>query len=126
MIHPIRTVRSLWEKASRGAVAGWNRALGIVGVISDIKATISNRRATRAENKQLATTARTVALTKARTGCTHLPPCPPATAQDRTKAAEVYADDSFVYLCNGIVLSIKTPNSPFGLTIPTPAKETTL
>ncbi|MFD8386535.1 DUF5999 family protein [Streptomyces sp. NPDC059679] len=101
MMRPIRTAR-VW----------WHEVLGVVGVIEDITATVRSRRAVNAENKKLATAERTTALRQARQGCTHSPACPLATAPDRQRAAVVYEDDHFSYLCNGLVLSIEAIKAP--------------
>jgi hypothetical protein len=103
--------------------------LGAVGVVEDIVATVRSRRLIKADNEQLAASARNTALAEARRGCTHLPACPPADAPDRMKAAEVWADDACVYLCNGLVLSARetqAPDSPSGLYTAMPEKESTL
>ncbi|WP_371558742.1 hypothetical protein OG416_39030 (plasmid) [Streptomyces longwoodensis] len=103
--------------------------LGAVGVVEDVVATVRSHRLTKADNKQLADSARNAALAEARRGCTHLPACPPAAAPDRMKAVEVWADDACVYLCNGLVLAARetqAPDSPSGLYTPMPEKETTL
>ncbi|MFF3460450.1 hypothetical protein ACFYXH_40470 [Streptomyces sp. NPDC002730] len=113
----------------RPLLSWWGHALGAAGVIEDAVATVRDRRLTKADNVQLAASERAAALAKARQGCTHTPPCPPTSAPDRTKAAEVWADDACVYLCNGLVLAtkaIKAPDSPSGLYAPMPEKETTL
>ncbi|ATL88760.1 DUF5999 family protein [Streptomyces malaysiensis] len=98
LIHTVRT----W----------WGEVLGVVCVVEDITATVRSLRASSAENKELAAAERTVALRQARQGCTHSPACPPTNAPDRQKAAVVYEDAQFTYLCNGIVLSIKAPDYP--------------
>lgn len=106
----------------------WGQALGAVGIVEDVLTTVRDRRLTKTGSEQLTTSARNTALAEARRGCTHTPPCPPAAAPDRTRAAEVWADDACVYLCNGLVLAAKTiqaPDSPSGLYIPTPEKERT-
>ncbi|MFF1700048.1 hypothetical protein ACFVXC_41510 [Streptomyces sp. NPDC058257] len=103
--------------------------LGAVGVVEDVVATVRSQRLTKADNKQLADSARNAALAEARRGCTHLPACPPAAAPDRMKAVEVWADDACVYLCNGLVLAARetqAPDSPSGLYTAMPEKETTL
>ncbi|NEB58728.1 hypothetical protein G3I55_30700 [Streptomyces sp. SID6648] len=103
--------------------------LGAVGVVEDVVATVRNRRLIKADNKELAASARNAALAEARRGCTHLPKCPPADAPDRMKAVEVWADDACVYLCNGLVLAARetqAPDSPSGLYTAMPEKETTL
>lgn len=103
----------------RPLLGWWGSALGTFGVVEDVVATIRDRRLTKADNEQLAASARNIALAKARQGCTHTPPCPPACAPDRTRAAEVWSDNACVYLCNGIVLSIKAPDFPsFDFTLP--------
>ncbi|MFJ8982674.1 hypothetical protein [Streptomyces sp. NPDC102282] len=103
--------------------------LGAVGVVEDAVNTVRSRRLTKADNKQLADSARNTALAKARRGCTHLPTCPPVAAPDRMKAVEVWADDACVYLCNGLVLAARetqAPDSPSGLYTAMPEKESTL
>jgi hypothetical protein len=103
MAHPIRTARTWWQTI-----------LGLACVLDDIQATVRSRRTTKAANKALADTPRTRALKAARAGCRHVPACPPATAEDRQKAATVYADDVFTYLCNGLVTSTaeRVPDFP--------------
>lgn len=112
----------------RPLLVWWGQALGAVGIVEDVVSTVRDRRLTKANSEQLATSARNTALAKARQGCTHTPPCPPAAAPDRTKAAEVWADDACVYLCNGLVLAakaIKAPDSLSGLYTPMREKENT-
>ncbi|MFE2749624.1 DUF5999 family protein [Streptomyces scopuliridis] len=118
MMHLLRTAHTWWEGI-----------LGAAGVVEDVVTIVRDRRLTKADNKQLAASERMTALAKARQGCTHTPPCPPASAPDRTKAAEVWSDDACVYLCNGLVLAtkeIQAPDSPSGLYTPMPERETTL
>ena len=106
----------------------WGQALGAIGIVEDVVSTVRDRRLTKAETEQLATSPRNTALAEARQGCTHSPRCPSATALDRTKAVEVWADDACVYLCNGLVLAakeIKAPDSLSGLYTPMPKKERT-
>lgn len=104
--------------------------LGAVGVVEDVVATVRSRRLIKADNEQLAASARNAALAEARRGCTHSPTCPPAAAPGRMKAVEVWADDACVYLCNGLVLAARetqAPDSPSGLYTAMPTeKETTL
>lgn len=105
----------------------WDEVLSVVWVADDVTSTIRTNRLVKAETKQLTTSARTRALTEARKGCTHMPLCPSASAPDRTKAFEIYADDACVYLCNGLVLStraLKAPDTASGLHHPMPQKET--
>ncbi|MBV9025216.1 MAG: hypothetical protein JO362_15815 [Streptomycetaceae bacterium] len=102
----------------RPVLGWWDDVLGAAAVVEDAVATVRSHRLTKAQNQKLAATERAAALVKARQGCTHLPPCPSATAPDRTKAAEVYADEVCVYLCNGIVLSIKAPDYPPSTVLP--------
>ncbi|MGW1765046.1 hypothetical protein ACWCQL_13345 [Streptomyces sp. NPDC002073] len=112
----------------RPLLGWWGQALGAAGVVEGAVAAIRDRRLIKADNEHLATAERTAALGKARRGCTHAPTCPPASAPDRTKAVEVWADDACVYLCNGLVLAtkeIQAPDSPSGLYTPMPERETT-
>lgn len=112
----------------RPALAWWGKALGAAGVVEDTVATVRDRRLTRVRTEQLAASKRAAALAQARQGCIHTPLCPPASAPDRTRAVEIHADDACVYLCNGLVLAtkaIQAPDSPSGLYIPTPEKEST-
>lgn len=112
----------------RALGARWGGVLGAVCVIEDAASTLRSHRMTKAEDKQRAASERVRALVQARQGCTHTPPCPPAGAADRLAAAEVWADDACVYLCNGLVLStaaLQAPDSPSGLHTPTPERETT-
>ncbi|MEV7840564.1 hypothetical protein AB0O77_25565 [Streptomyces albidoflavus] len=104
-------------------------ALGVIGIVEDIVATTRSHRLTRADDKQLAASARNTALAEARRGCTHSPACPPAAAPDRMKAVEVWADDACVYLCNGLILATRetqAPDSPSSLYTAMPEKESTL
>ncbi|MEU0743988.1 hypothetical protein [Streptomyces sp. NPDC006134] len=104
----------------------WDDVLGAACVVEDVVSTVRNRRLTKAENKQLTASARSFALAQARQGCIHDPKCPPASAPNRTAAAEIWSDDACVYLCNGLVLAasaIQAPDSPSGLYTPTPDKE---
>ncbi|MFM9735203.1 DUF5999 family protein [Streptomyces niveiscabiei] len=101
----------------------WNDVLGAACVVEDVVSTVRSRRLTTVRTRTILSSDRATALLKARQGCTHTPQCPPAGAPDRTKAAEIYADDSCIYLCNGIVLStsaLAAPDSPSGLPTPTP------
>jgi hypothetical protein len=103
--------------------------LGAVGVVEATVDSVRSRRLTKADNKELAGSARNAALAEARRGCTHLPACPPAAAPDRMKAVEVWADDACVYLCNGLVLAARetqAPDSPSGLYTAMPEKESAL
>ncbi|MFM9449139.1 DUF5999 family protein [Streptomyces acidiscabies] len=104
----------------------WNDVLGAACVVEDVVSTVRSHRLTTARTRTILSSDRATALITARQGCTHTPPCPPAGAPDRTKAAEIYADASCIYLCNGIVLSasaLTAPDSPSGLPIPTPTPQ---
>ncbi|WP_018570106.1 hypothetical protein [Streptomyces sp. PsTaAH-124] len=105
----------------------WDDVLGAACVVEDVVSTLRNHRLTKAETKQLTASERSSALAEARQGCTHTPTCPPSSAPGRTAAAEIWSDDSCVYLCNGLVLSTKetprAPDSPSSLCTPTPQKE---
>lgn len=106
----------------------WGEVLGVVGIVEDVASTVRDRRLTNADTEQLTASARNTALAKARQGCTHTPECPPASAPDRTTAAEIFADDACVYLCNGLVLAlkaVKAPDSLSGLYTPMREKERT-
>jgi hypothetical protein len=122
MRNPLRPLLGWWSHTL-------GVTLGVVGVVEDAVATARNHRLTKADSKQLAASARNIALAEARQGCTHSPKCPPAAAPDRTKAVEVWSDNACVYLCNGLVFAARetqAPDSPSGLYTPMPEKETTL
>ncbi|MFF4647471.1 hypothetical protein [Streptomyces sp. NPDC001389] len=106
----------------------WGHALGAAGVVEDALATVRDRRLTRAADEQLTTSARAAALAQARQGCTHNPPCPPASAPNRTAAAEAFSDAACIYLCNGLILAtrqLQAPDAPSGLYTPMPETERT-
>jgi hypothetical protein len=94
--NPVHVIRGWWEEL-----------LGFSSVIGDVRQTLRDHRVTRAGDMELVSTERAAALRAARSGCTHSPACPPATAPHRQSAAVVFRDDRFIYLCNGLTLSVR-------------------
>ncbi|WP_327359880.1 hypothetical protein [Streptomyces sp. NBC_01304] len=121
MIHPIRATRAAIQRVR----AAYERALGIAYLVGDVWIALRVRRLRKARTAELAGAERTAVFAAIRKGCPHTPTCPPASGPDRAKAAEVYADKAFTYLCNGLVLNIQPPDSLSGFDATMPAKEAT-